>query len=221
MATAGSTAVQAGSPAAASSRAAGPAAQRPRGRPRSEPRSAAVLAAALAEIAAHGIAGMTIESVAARAGVSKATIYRRWPDKIALALAALESLRELALPDTGNLVDDLRAIRRDLLELVSSSSLGDVLPALMAERRRSEHAEAIRRYVEGRSRPFIVVVERAIARGELRSSLPAGLIAHAISSPLAMSVLNRDEPLTDKEWTQVVRAFLSGLSASTHTERKR
>ncbi len=46
----------------------------------------------LDEIAEHGIAGMTIESVAARAGVSKVTIYRRWPDKVALALAALESL---------------------------------------------------------------------------------------------------------------------------------
>ena len=220
MATLGSTEAKTGSTAVSSSRAKRPAAQRPPGRPRSERRSAAVLAAALAEIAEHGITATTIEAVAARAGVSKVTIYRRWPDKIALVLAALESLRELALPDTGNLVDDLRAIRRDLLELVSSSNLGDVLPALMAERRRSEHAEAIRRYVESRSRPFIVVVERAIARGELRSSLPTDLIAHALSSPLAMSLLNRDEPLTDEEWTAVVCAFLSGLSACTQTERK-
>ncbi len=211
----------AGRAIARGSRGTGPVPQRPRGRPRSEQRSAAVLAAALDEIAEHGIAGMTIESVAARAGVSKVTIYRRWPDKIALALAALDSLRELTLPDTGNLIDDLREIRRDLLELVSSSSLADVLPALMAERRRSEHSDAIRQYVESRSRPFVVVIERAIARGELRTSMPSDLIAHAISSPLAMSLLNRDAPLTDREWIDVVRAFIRGLSTSTETGVKR
>ncbi len=100
-----------------------------------------------------------------------------------------------------------------LLQLVDSSSLADVLPALMAERRRSEHGAAIRRYIESRSRPFVVVIERATARGQLRSALPIDLIAHAISSPLAMSVLNRDDPLTDDEWCAVVRAFIRGLSA--------
>jgi AcrR family transcriptional regulator len=194
--------------------------QRPRGRPRSERRSAAVLAATLDEIAERGIAEMTIESVAARAGVSKVTVYRRWPGKIALVLAALESLRELTFPDTGNLIDDLREIRRDLLNLVESSNLADVLPALMAERRRSEHSQAIRRYVESRSRPFVVVIERAIARGELRTSMPAELIAHAISSPLAMSLLNRDEPLTDREWTDVVQAFIRGLTVKPQAKRK-
>ncbi len=183
----------------------------PRGRPRSERRSVAVLAAALAEIAEHGIAGMTIESVAARAGVSKVTIYRRWPDKIALALAALESLPDLAVPDTGALLEDLRQIRRDLLDVFAHSNLAAVLPALLAERRDSEHREAIRRYVEMRSRAFVVVLERAVARGELHSALPVELIALAISSPLAMSVLNRDEPLTDEEWTAVVATFLRGL----------
>ncbi len=125
------------------------------------------------------------------------------------------------MPDTGNLIDDLREIRRDLLELVSSSSLADVLPALMAERRRSEHGDAIRRYVESRSRPFVDVIERAIARGELRTSMPTDLIAHAISSPLAMSVLNRDAPLTDTEWIALVRAFIRGLSTSTEAEARR
>ncbi|HEX4017565.1 MAG TPA: TetR/AcrR family transcriptional regulator [Frankiaceae bacterium] len=189
-----------------------PAPSNPRGRPRSEQRSAAVLAAALDEIAERGIAGMAIESVAARAGVSKATIYRRWPDKIALALSALGSLPELVVPDTGVLIDDLRQLRRDLLDVVARSNLAEVLPALLAERRRSGHGDSIRRYVESRSRAFAIVIERAIARGELHSSLSVDLIAHAISSPLAMSVLNREEPLTDDEWTGVIRAFVHGLS---------
>jgi AcrR family transcriptional regulator len=177
-----------------------------------------VLTAALQELAEHGIAGMTIESVALRAGVSKVTVYRRWPDKIALVLAALESLPELAVPDTGNLVEDLRQIRIELLDLLAHSKLADVLPALMAERSRSEHGVAIQRYIEGRSRPFLVVVERAIARGELRSTMPKELIAHAISSPLAMSVMNRDEPLDDDEWTAVIQAMVRGLAATAEEE---
>lgn len=177
-----------------------------------------MLAATLAEIGERGIAGTTIEAVATRAGVSKVTIYRRWPDKIALVLAALESLPELPVPDTGNLVDDLRQIRHDLLDVFARSSLADVLPALMAERRRSEHGEAIRRYVEGRSRAYAVVVERAFARGELRTSMAPDLVALMLASPLAMSVMNRDEPLTEAEWTQVVQTVIRGLDGPVSEE---
>ncbi|MFA5882715.1 MAG: TetR/AcrR family transcriptional regulator [Acidimicrobiia bacterium] len=196
----------------------GPIADVPaRGRPRSARRSAAVIAAALEEIAERGIGGMSIESVAARAGVSKVTVYRRWPDKIALGLAALESLPELEVPDTGNLVDDLRRLRAALLDVFAHSNLADVLPALMAERRRSDHGEAIRRYVESRSRPFVVVVERAIARGEIPPAMPTDLLAHLFSSPLAMSVMNRDQPLTDDEWTGVITTIVRGLHAPKET----
>lgn len=183
------------------------------GRPRSARRSAGVLAAALAEIAEHGISGLAIERVAARAGVSKVTIYRRWPDKVALALAALEGLPELDVPDTGSLVDDLRALRVALVQLVAESSLGDVLPALLAERRRTEHRDAIARYVERRSVAFGTVVERARARGELVTAVPTGLVAEMLAAPLAMSIMNREQPYTDDEWRTVVTVVLAGLRA--------
>lgn len=189
-----------------------------RGRPRSEHRSVAVLAATLDEIGERGIAGMTIESVAARAGVSKVTVYRRWPDKVALVLAALESLPELPVPDTGDLVEDLRALRHHLLEVVARSNLADVLPALMAERRRSEHGAQIAQYVDSRSRAYREVVDRARARGELRTRMATDLVAHTLSSPLAMSVMNRSEPLTDAEWTAIVRAVIRGLDDGTGAE---
>jgi AcrR family transcriptional regulator len=190
-----------------------PQVRRGPGRPRSARRSARVLAATLDEIAARGIGATTIEGVAARAGVAKATIYRRWPDKIALVLAALESLPALATPDTGSLVGDLRELRRNLLEVVETSTLGDVLPALMAERRQSAHRHAIRRYVEDRSRPFVTIVERAMQRGEVASDMPADLIAHLFSSPLGMSLMNRDRPLSDAEWTRIVNVIVTGLRA--------
>ena len=187
------------------------AARRGPGRPRSVRRGERVLAAVLDEVAAHGITGVAIERVAARAGVSKVTVYRRWPDRIALVLAALETLPELVVPDTGSLRDDLRALRVELVHVVAESSLADVLPALLAERRRSEHSDAIARYVEQRAAGFGAVVDRAVARGELRTRLPLDLVAELFSAPLAMSIMNRDRPYTDDEWCAVIDTVLAGL----------
>ena len=83
----------------------------PRGRPRSEQADRAIMAAALELLAERGLAGMSIEEVAARAGVGKATIYRRWSSKGALALDAFlaEFEQQQPLPDTGSLRGDLAA----------------------------------------------------------------------------------------------------------------
>lgn len=170
-----------------------------------------MLAAALDEIGTVGIRALTMEGVAARAGVSKVTVYRRWPDKIALVLAALESLPQLPVADTGSLLGDLRELRADLVHLVAEWHLGDVIASLMAERRHSEHRGAIRRYIDERSEPFVVIVRRARARGELRTSMPDDLVAHLFASPLSMSILNRDEPLSDHEWRHVVTTIIQGL----------
>ncbi len=172
-----------------------------------------MLAATLGEIVATGIGALTIGAVAARAGVGKATIYRRWPDKIALVLAALDTLPELPTPDTGSLTDDLCALRGELVHLVTEWHLGDVLPALMAERQRSEHGDAIRRYIDQRSEPFALAVQRAIDRGELRTTLALPLVTQLFVAPLAMSVLNRDTPLDDTEWRAVITTVVHGLHA--------
>jgi hypothetical protein len=99
----------------------------------------------------------------------------------------------------------------ELLSVIEESKLGDVLPALMAERRRSQHQDAISRYIEQRSRPFRTIVERAIERGELRTSIRADLVAQLISSPLGMSLMTQDEPLSDEEWITVISVVLAGI----------
>ncbi|MGH2503871.1 MAG: helix-turn-helix domain-containing protein, partial [Ktedonobacterales bacterium] len=77
------------------------------GRPRSAQADQAILDAALELIAQEGIQGMSIEGVAARAGVGKTTIYRRWPNKDALALDALRTVKPPIVSfDTGNLRSD-------------------------------------------------------------------------------------------------------------------
>ena len=84
------------------------------GRPRSAEADIAILEAATAILAERGLAGMSMEEVAARAGVGKATVYRRWPSRGALALDAFmsEFRSQLPLPDTGTLRGDLLAALR-------------------------------------------------------------------------------------------------------------
>src|SRR5580692_4014518 len=88
-----------------------------RGRPRSEQADRAILQAAAELLAERGLHGMSIEEVASRAGVAKATVYRRWPSRGALALDAfLAEFTELQpLPDTGFLRDDLLADRKSVV----------------------------------------------------------------------------------------------------------
>jgi AcrR family transcriptional regulator len=185
-----------------------------RGRPRSDRAREAILDATLGELTDHGFLGLGIEAIAQRAGVAKTTIYRWWPDKVALALDALRHLPELPESDTGSLVGDLDLLRRDLLELLASTSLGSVLPVLIAERRRrSEHQMAIDEYMRERSMPWARAVERAIARGELPAGIDAELVALLLAGPLTHSILFTDEPLGERAWAEAIAITLSGIRA--------
>ncbi len=102
------------------------------GRPRSEAADEAILDAALAEFAACGFDGMRIEAVAARAGVAKTTLYRRFPTKLDLVHHALATTAdELACPHTDSLVDDLTVLVTQLRNRFSCPRLGVVVPALV------------------------------------------------------------------------------------------
>ncbi len=185
-----------------------------RGRPRSDRAREAILHATLGELTDHGFLGLGIEAIAQRAGVAKTTIYRWWPDKVALALDALRHLPELPESDTGSLVGDLDLLRRDLLELLASTSLGPVLPVLIAERRRrSEHQMAIDEYMRERSMPWARAVERAIARGELPAGIDAELVALLLAAPLTHSILFTDEPLGERAWAEAIAITLAGIRA--------
>lgn len=185
-----------------------------RGRPRSDRAREAILDATLGELTDHGFLGLGIEAIAQRAGVAKTTIYRWWPDKVALALDALRHLPELPESDTGSLVGDLDLLRRDLLELLASTSLGSVLPVLIAERRRrSEHQMAIDEYMRERSMPWARAVERAIARAELPAGIDAKFVALLLAGPLTHSILFTDEPFGERAWAEAIAITLAGIRA--------
>ena len=108
------------------------------GRPRSTEADEAILVAAVELFAEVGLEGLTVEEVAARAGVGKATIYRRYQGKVDLVIAAVRHFTEgpVEAPDTGATRGDLRELVDGLVRLLTGTPLGRVLPILVAARTR-------------------------------------------------------------------------------------
>src|SRR5689334_20341648 len=152
----------------------GPAGAAPRGRPRSAEADRAILTATADLLAERGLAAMSIEEVAARAGVGKTTIYRRWPSKGLLALDAfVVSFRaEQPLPDTGSLRGDLLAALHAWVRAVTQTAMGPMLTGLIAE---AQHDPELRgawrgRVLEPLRTQHRVMLDRAISRGEVAAS---------------------------------------------------
>lgn len=161
--------------AAASPAAPPPASGPSRGRPRDASRDVAILDAARELLAEVGYEGMTMDAVAARAGASKATLYRRWSSKVDLAVDAVtcggvRSLDPDDVPDTGSLAGDLRALEQ-LRRARKDSATDHLIPGLMAEVRRDP--EIARQFHESFVRPKIAQVRALLERARARGEVPA------------------------------------------------
>ena len=129
------------------------------------------MAATLELLADRGVAGMSIEEVASRAGVGKATIYRRWSSKGALALDAFlaEFRQQQPLPDTGTLRGDLRAELRAWIRAVTRTPVGRILGDLIGEAQHDKDLAASyrERVLEPLRQQHRIMLDRAIGRGEI------------------------------------------------------
>jgi AcrR family transcriptional regulator len=161
------------------------------GRPRSAQSHQAILEATLALFAEVGLAGLSIEAIAERAGVGKTTIYRRWSSKEDLIKDALDLLRAgTLLPDTGTIRNDLLFIAQGAQELFNRNPLvGKLITRLIAEVKTKP--EIYRVFYEKvfvpRIQEFRQIVERAQKRGELREDLDATFILYLIFVSLVYS----------------------------------
>lgn len=152
-----------------------PVAPRGRGRPRSEEAHRAILAAVIDLLGEQGLNGLTMEAVAARAGVGKTTIYRRWSNKNDLVVEAIEQLPPPsgALPNQGSLLGDLKAMVALQRERLDASRLPRIMPRVLGEAMEDPelHADIVTRAVVPIRRMLSEIVERGIERGELRDDL--------------------------------------------------
>jgi AcrR family transcriptional regulator len=187
----------------------------PRGRPRSPEADRAILAAALDLLASRGLAAMSIEEVAARAGVGKATIYRRWPSKGLLALDAfVAAFREQQpLPDTGTLRGDLVAALTAWVRLVTQTPMGPMLTGLIAEAQNDPSLRAAwrERVLEPLRSQHRVMLDRAVARGELPATVDQEVILDLFFGAAQHRLLLGHLPLTDDFIRSVVDMILDGI----------
>jgi AcrR family transcriptional regulator len=186
-----------------------------RGRPRSEQADQAILAAAADVLAERGFGGMSIEEVASRAGVGKATIYRRWTSRGALALDAflVQFRSQQPLPQTGSLRGDLLAALRAWIRSVTRTSVGPTLAGLIAEAQRDpELAAAWRAQVVERLRSqHRIMLDRAVERGEIPADTDYEVVLDLLFGAAYHRLLQGHQPLTDKFARQVVDLVIAAI----------
>jgi AcrR family transcriptional regulator len=190
------------------------------GRPRSEEAHQAILDATLALLAEVGFSALTVEGVAQRAGVGKATIYRRWTSKLPLVVEAFGRLPALEDADTGSLAGDLKLMLRNYLHLFRSTPLGAVLPSLAGERAHDpELAKLFEPLMRDRRQPLQRAFERAVARGELSPDLDLDLAADLVVGPIAVRLFFSGAKLKPEIVEPIVELALRGIARSNATAR--
>ena len=191
--------------------------ERPRGRPRSAEAERAIIDAVLEEAIESGIDGLSLEQVAIRAGVAKATIYRRWPNKEALVLDALASVDEPVplLPGTS-VRDDLIVLVDGIRRRGKQNLAGRLYPCMMSAGER--HPEIAAKYkklhVERRRELVRQTIRRGIANGEIRDDLDVETLLLMVCAPMLIQtyVWNPGVELPDESSTLYIDAVLEGLT---------
>jgi AcrR family transcriptional regulator len=184
------------------------------GRPRSEELHRAILDATLELLGEVGFSALTVEGVAARAGVGKATIYRRWPSKLPLVMEAFGELPGLEEVDTGNLVDDLKQMLRSYLRIFNTTPLAQVLPSLAGERfHNPELSGLFDPVLKERRQPLIRLLERAVERGELAPDLDVDLAADLVVGWITVRLFFTGGRISPSLVDPVVDLALRGIGA--------
>jgi AcrR family transcriptional regulator len=146
---------------------------------------AAVMAAVIDELSEHGYVGARLERVAARAGVAKTTIYRRWGslDGLLADLMAERAAQEIPVPDEGDLGSDLRALARHAVASVRDPAVRAALASIVAAAVQSPAArEVLTRFLAGRTAAMAIIVDRAVQRGEAPAGTDAAEIIRTVTA---------------------------------------
>jgi AcrR family transcriptional regulator len=185
--------------------------KKPPGRPRSTRSYQAILQATLELLAEVGFDAMSIDAIAARAGVGKTTIYRRYSGKAELVADAIESLRQdVVIPNTGYLWGDLDVLIENAAH-ISLSPLGRQTVAMIISSASSNPQFAQiywTKYMQPRRQAFAAVLERAKARNEIQTDLDPGLVFDTMSGIMLYALIF---PPTSESWVEYVRRALKLL----------
>jgi len=168
--------------------------------PRIERSRRVILEAALAELGESGYGALTIESVAARAGVGKSTIYRHWPGKLALVEDAFRTMKAVTfIPESGSIRERVTGFVEQVATLVEESTYSACMPALIEAAERDPQVRAFHcNFSAERLAVLVDVLRGAIASGELPPDTDPELLADALIGPIVMRRLMFFEPFDPK-----------------------
>lgn len=195
--------------------------QRKPGRPRSAQAHKAILAATLELLAQEGFQGLSIEDIAARAGVGKTTIYRRWSSKDELVIDAIHEIQvDLTTVDTGNFRNDLVILFKAAYQgIMTHPLLPQLVLRLISEFQANPEIFQVflTQLLIPRLQRFMYMVERAQVRGEIRRDIDWTLALELIAGPIFMHLLIThylapSMSSSDDKWVeQMIDAVMHGI----------
>lgn len=184
-----------------------------RGRPRDPALDERILEQILALLGTHGYTRLTLDELAARSGVAKTTILRRWPSKAAIAAAAIERLafQSVDVPNSGSLHDDIHALLQGAVDTFARGR-GQFVPRLFREAgHHPEIANLLNTVLHTRRQAYRKVLAAAIARGELPPSTDQELLIDLLIGPLWLRLLLTNDPITPEYVDSNVKAALAAF----------
>ena len=176
----------------------------------------AVLAAAIDELSARDYADISVESIAARAGVHKTTVYRRWGSKVEIIKQALIGAAgaHIQVPDTGSVDGDLLLLARAVQVVLSPPQGAAITTALIVGGLAStELAEVMRQFWEVRLEAISAIVDRAVSRGELPAGTDPVALMRTLAAPLYYQLLVARVPVTEADADLAAAATLAAAKA--------
>ena len=182
--------------------------------PRSERARNAVLKAATDLLLAHGPNAVTVDQIAATSGVSKTTIYKHWPNKIAVTIDAFAAhmAQEVPRPDTGSTREDLIEQVRAVCAFYASAA-GRIFAQLVAEVQTDPEGAGLflDRFLAGRRQAVRELWERGLRRGDLRAEIDVEIGIDVLFGPAVFRLMTGHAPLDSAAATAIAEAALDGL----------
>jgi AcrR family transcriptional regulator len=195
----------------------GAAARRPRGRPRSEKARQAILAAAGDLMLSGGLAAATMDAIAARAGVSKATVYKWWPSRGAVALDGFldRVAGTLAVPDGLSAAAALTWQIDALIQIFRDTTAGPLMRALVAVAQTDpDIAGALRdQWLAPRRARAMETVQAGVQRGEIQAGLDHEAIMDELFGPVYHRLFFGHAPLSEDLAATLVSHLMAGIAA--------
>jgi AcrR family transcriptional regulator len=170
-----------------------------------------IMRATITELARYDYGGLSIEEVAARAGVNKTTIYRKWPTKQELVHAALTSLADTfpVAPSAGSLRDDLRRLAQQLVTFIESPEGKSMLRLRLLHDPVPELAEIAKQLNVAKTKELKDLVSAAKARGEIAAGVDITLLLDMLSGVLFVRLVHRSEPVDSATIERIVDMLLA------------